>query len=90
MNPFSHISKTYCINCQKDDVVDLIDIHNRRLNYPAMLKDNNIIMIEESINRTEFVKMRCNSCGQLYMIDWSKGLPEPVFSPYLSDMFMKY
>ena len=80
---------TYCDYCY-DFTIDIFNMYNKPLGYPALYRNFDIEYILDLINKERYplAYMRCTKCNRIYIIDWSKGLPMPLKEN--SKMYSKY
>ncbi len=78
----------HCIKCDSDSI-ECFDFKNRRVNYGHLLKYYGAPDIIKKFNGANIIKMKCTKCNHEYIIDWTKGLPYPLYDNKLLEKFSK-
>ena len=76
--PFIEISKCHCLACGKESL-DVMSVDGVAYRYSTLIKEKNLDRIKKLINYTPLAYMFCSECGTIYHIDWSHGIPQPIY-----------
>lgn len=73
-------SPIHCALCGKESL-DIYDIYENPIGYIGMVKNFSVQEIKQFIRDQEYPLsyMGCTNCGCLYCIDWSRGIPQPIY-----------
>jgi hypothetical protein len=74
------VSPMHCHHCGKP-AVDIYDIYEHAIGYTSVVKNFTVAETLQFINdqKNPLSYMRCTNCGCLYLIDWSRGIPRPLY-----------
>lgn len=78
MNPLNYRSECFCPECGKE-TVDCIDMYGNSINFPLIIKTNNMERLHEIHDRVSLSHMECTSCHTRYVINWCFGVPRPFY-----------
>lgn len=78
----------HCIKCDSDSI-ECFDFRDKRVNYGHLLKYYNVPEIIKKFHGASITKMKCTKCNHEYTIDWTKGLPYPLYDDKVLEKFYK-
>lgn len=82
LKPIKTIPPTYCTLC-KANSIDIFDAYKKPIDYARILATS--LTKEEVVDKLNSYKnisfMGCKKCMNVYMIDWSSGIPRPLRNP---------
>jgi hypothetical protein len=80
MNPIVFLKRTYCPDCGTD-TMEIYNMYNKPIGYPAMVRNFSTSQVLEFLNQEKYPLsyIKCTKCNRTYLINWTDGLPKPLF-----------
>lgn len=87
-SPLIKYRGNHCFECGKDTVM-AYDVKNRPIYYVTSNPNATTEGVMDNVKNTTLSYMKCNSCGKMYLIDYSIGFPRPVTPDFVRNSYFR-